>query len=146
MRGFLLALLLAAPLRAAGPKIEFSEREHDFGTFAEGSEVRHDFVFRNAGDAPLRILSVKTSCGCTAAAASPKPVKPGKTGKIDVSYDSRGRAGLFHKEVRVTSDDPSSPTVDLQIHGQAMPAGAAVPPAPGCAAELPCSDDLEQEK
>lgn len=134
-------ILLAAPLWAGAPQITFEKSEHDFGDVPHGSRVHHDFVFKNTGDAPLKIQSVKTSCGCTAAAAKAGTIRPGKEGKISVDFDSTGRRGNIDKEVRVWSNDPAVPVVTLRIRGRitAEPAAPAAPPAP-CEEEKPCTD------
>lgn len=60
----LLALGLFAALAGpalAQPRIRAVGPEHDFGDLAPGSKVEHAFVIRNAGDAPLAILSAKST-------------------------------------------------------------------------------------
>jgi hypothetical protein len=48
----------AAPATPA-PAAELAEESFHFGTVVEGSEVRHDFVLRNRGTAPLVIHRLK---------------------------------------------------------------------------------------
>jgi hypothetical protein len=54
----------AAPGPAAtasgGPRAVVPESSFDFGTTCEGNDVRHLFTIENTGDAPLRIIDVKT--------------------------------------------------------------------------------------
>jgi hypothetical protein len=66
------AVLLAAPGWAQGskPRAVFKETNHDFGKVKQGDVVSCEFVFKNAGGAPLVIERVETTCGCTAALAS----------------------------------------------------------------------------
>ena len=97
----------------------FDEPTHNFGSAMQGNEVRHRFTFKNAGTGNLVILSAKGSCGCTAAIVSTGPFKPGETGYIDVTYDSRGKFGRVFKDVRVDSNDPSSPAM-IALEGMVM--------------------------
>lgn len=42
-----------------GPRIYFPEPEYDFGTVQRGAKASHNFVVRNTGDEPLKILRAK---------------------------------------------------------------------------------------
>jgi hypothetical protein len=42
------------------PKAVFPETRHDFKSVMEGTEIRHDFVIENHGNAPLIIKNVQT--------------------------------------------------------------------------------------
>jgi len=43
------------------PKIFFPETTHNFGTVAQGEKVTHEFVVKNNGDAPLKLIKAKGS-------------------------------------------------------------------------------------
>src|SRR5207248_995600 len=64
------ALFLAA-LPAAGADSLFAEPVHDFGTVPRGVLLSHPFRLTNAGPAPVRVVGVRVSCGCTTAAMQP---------------------------------------------------------------------------
>jgi hypothetical protein len=139
-----LILLVAAPGWAAAPKVVFQETVHDFGTVVQGATVRHSFPFRNAGNADLEITSVTTSCGCTAALASDRVLRPSKTGRVNVTFDSTGRPGVTDKKVRVWTNDPAEPLVVLTVQGQVLSGPGEDPallaPAKGCVDSEPCAD------
>ena len=123
-----LAIALASGVFASSakkPKIVFEEAAKNFGKIKQGDVPTYEFIFKNEGDDVLTIRSVETSCGCTAALVSEKKVEPGKTGKIKVSFNSRGYQGEVTKYIYVNSDDPSAPRVDLKIT-----AAVDVPPQP----------------
>ena len=58
----------AAPApTGSGPRLVFDQTEVDFGKVPFNKSVEHNFVFRNAGTAPLTILErpeVETVEGC----------------------------------------------------------------------------------
>lgn len=85
------------------PVMEFEKTTHDFGTVKKGSPVTCRFMYKNAGKEPLLITQCKAGCGCTTPMCSKEPLKPGKTGYIEVHYDSM-RVGVFTKEILVTSN------------------------------------------
>jgi len=62
--GILAALLCVYPFVAlagqTGPKAMVETHDYDFGSVMEGEDVRHDFVIKNIGDAPLNIRGTRT--------------------------------------------------------------------------------------
>ncbi|RUA25642.1 MAG: DUF1573 domain-containing protein [Bacteroidetes bacterium] len=109
-------------LMAQGPRIKFEKTTHDFGTIKE--EVRNavaKFVFTNTGQADLKILKVKTSCGCTASSYSRGVIKPGEKGYVTATYHTAHRPGPFRKTITVTVNDPDHPNTVLFIKGKVTP-------------------------
>ena len=69
----------------------FEVKSHDFGTIMEAKgPVTCTFEFTNTGDKPLLIIDAAASCGCTRPEFPAKPIKPGKKGKIKVTYSPTG--------------------------------------------------------
>lgn len=50
---------VAPSVSEAKPSISVAESVYDFGEADEGGEIVHDFVVRNAGQAPLEINQVR---------------------------------------------------------------------------------------
>lgn len=99
----------ATPEAGAAPAIVFNEEKHDFGNIIEGEKVSYSFVFKNTGGSDLVISSAQGSCGCTVPSWPKDPIKPGAESKIDVSFNSEGRAGQAEKTVTlVTNCNPST--------------------------------------
>ena len=103
--------------KTGGPSIHFFHLEHDFGELYEGDTVTTRFEFVNAGDKPLVVSRVKTSCGCTVAAEPEGEIAPGEKESIEVSFNSSKRAGKQTKDVSVFSNDPEQPMLKLRIEG-----------------------------
>ena len=97
-------------------KIEFKTDVIDYGTIEKGADGVRVFEFTNTGEAPLIITKVKSSCGCTIPSWPKEPILPGKTGKIEVKYDTN-RVMPIRKTITVTSNATGSPTVALKIKG-----------------------------
>ncbi len=106
-------------------KIQFVKEKHDFGKVEQGKVLSYSFKFKNAGDAPLTIKNVRTTCGCTAAVVKGKKLDPGKEGEIKVSFNTIGYGGNVSKYIYVDTNDPSAPQKQLTIS-----AAIDVPPAP----------------
>lgn len=121
MRRFWKLLAVAAipgSLWAGRPAAKFDQVYADFGILPQGSTVQFNYGFRNVGNEPLRIESVQTSCGCTAAAPENPVIAPGETGIIHVTFDSRGKMGETIKQIRVRTNDPKSPMSFLTLAGK----------------------------
>ena len=96
-------------------KMEFKSETIDYGDIKKGSDGVRVFEVKNIGDAPLIIEDVKSSCGCTVPTKPEEPILPGKTGKIEVKYDTN-RVGPIRKTVTVYSNS-DEPVKALKIKG-----------------------------
>lgn len=88
-----------------GAHLHFFETTYDFGDIArKGGNLVHEFEFVNDGTEPLVILRVLTSCTCTKAAFSKRPVAPGERGVIRVIYEPHKKEpGAFSKVIQIFS-------------------------------------------
>ena len=109
------------PLTAEGnadmselPQFQFDVKEYDFGTIIQGEKVSYTFTFKNTGKSELIINNVKTSCGCTSPKWSKEPIGPGKSGQIEVIFDSHGRNGEQNKTIKVFANTQPK-TEELRI-------------------------------
>lgn len=93
-------------------QIAFSSHELDLGILEYKHPKSVSFAIDNPGQTPLLILNVKTSCGCTVPSWNKKPIKPGKSGNIEVSYDS-DFPGKFRKTITVFYNGEESPDTIL---------------------------------
>ncbi len=97
------------------PKIVFSQYIHNFGELKPSAEVSHDFAFTNAGDAPLEILNVRSTCGCTVVAPRQKVLAPGESSVIKITYHAGRAAGMAEKKIMVYTNDPEQQESVLTI-------------------------------
>lgn len=104
-------------------KIEFKTDTVDYGTIEKGANGVRVFEFTNTGNAPLIISNVTSSCGCTIPKKPEAPILPGKTGEIEVKYDTN-RVMPIRKTITVISN-ADTPTVALKIKGDVVDSKAA---------------------
>ena len=100
----------------AAAKIEFKSETVDYGEIEKGADGVRVFEFTNTGDAPLIITKVNSTCGCTIPKKPEGPILPGKTGEIQVKYDTN-RVGPIRKAITVISN-ADTPTKVLKIKGE----------------------------
>lgn len=115
---FALTLALSSPpsLAAAegGPSAVVAEPMIDAGTVPVGQPIEAEFVIENQGDAPLEILSVQPTCGCTVAEYD-ETIEPGGTGTVRAVVDTTSEAGPNAKAISVRTNDPDTPRIQLTI-------------------------------
>lgn len=115
---FIGVLSLGLSAQEKMPEIEFESTTIDYGTIEKGADGVRVFKFTNTGDAPLIISKVSSSCGCTIPKKPKDPILPGKTGEIEVKYDTK-RVMPIRKTITVLSN-AKTPTVALKIKGEVI--------------------------
>lgn len=121
--GFLSIILLLLPAAglAGGPKLVVEDADFSFGQVYQGAKVEHTFRFRNAGEAPLTVEKVRSSCGCTAALLSATLIPPGGTGEIRTTFDSGRFRGAVVKTIYLYVNDPMLPVAQFHLRGTVRP-------------------------
>jgi hypothetical protein len=90
----------------------------DFGKVKQSVPVTHQFTFKNTGNIPLVISSVKASCGCTVADYTKEPIAPGGEGYVKATYNA-ANVGPFTKTVTVNANTAEG-TVILTFKGEVI--------------------------
>ncbi|MCB0376525.1 MAG: DUF1573 domain-containing protein, partial [Sinomicrobium sp.] len=87
--------IIRNPVTAEGPvdtvnvaKMIFEETTFDFGQVHEGDIVKHTYNFVNTGKVPLLINDARSTCGCTVPTWPAEPIEPGKSGVINVEFNT----------------------------------------------------------
>jgi hypothetical protein len=68
-----------------------------------------DFVFRNTGDKPVRVLRLESSCSCLNAELDKEVYAPGEKGSGKAEFKISSFTGRMEKIVKVFTDDPAQP-------------------------------------
>ena len=100
-------------------EIKFTETIIDYGIIENGEDGNRTFAFKNTGNSPLVFTRIFSSCGCTIPKKPEKPVMPGESGEIQVSYDTK-RTGIFQKAITVKSNAKTA-NIILRIKGEVLP-------------------------
>lgn len=104
--------------------LTFKENVHDFGKFSEKDGAQsYAFSFVNERDVPVKILKVSSMCSCAKAKWPKKAIKPGKTGKVVVTYLNEDGAKPFDKQLMVYYEGNADYEI-LRIRGKVTKAPA----------------------
>lgn len=112
MRVLLLLLLgsllfgTAEARKPEGAHLSLAASSYDFGDVPrKGGDLVREFAFTNDGTAPLVILRVITSCSCLKASYTKRPVAPGDSGVIRITYEPhKSEPGAFNKVIQIYSN------------------------------------------
>jgi hypothetical protein len=84
------------------------------------SQQQHKFIFRNDGDALLRLNVGETSCQCTTSLVESKEVPPGQSTEVSVLWKTE-HTGEFRHTATIMTNDPLRPRVALTVIGTVIP-------------------------
>lgn len=114
------SLIKAQEVAKNGPEITFEKTTHQFGEIPFNGNGTYEFVFKNTGNEPLILSQPKSSCGCTVPEWPKKPILPGETDVIKVTYKNTNRPGSFSKYVTIFSNAMTNKEVKLYIKGKVL--------------------------
>lgn len=82
--------------------IVFDSFHKDFKEVTAGDLIEHTFYFENHGDEPLKIINVKSSCGCTVPQWPQYSIEVGVRDSIIVTYDTKDKStGLNSNRITI---------------------------------------------
>ena len=101
-------------------RLTFERTNHDFGTLKfKGEPVTCDFKFTNTGTAPLVVIRTEASCRCLSVKYPRKPVEPGESGVISVTYTPDTYTGEFFNSIDVFSNGADRRLI-LMVEGETI--------------------------
>ena len=115
----LLMVLASSPVSAQewARKMFQGEREHDFGIVAAGSEAVHRFEFQNIFEEDVRVVSVRSSCGCTIASIENGEIKTHEKGAVVARFNTQSFRNHKQATLTVRIDRPYPAEVQLIVKG-----------------------------
>ena len=98
-------------------EIKFENEKIDVGIIDGKTNANQDFKFKNTGGIPLVITEAKGNCHCVQGKWPDKPIEPGDSSVISVSFDPVGVSGLFIRTIMIHSN-ATRPAVELTLSGE----------------------------
>ena len=101
-----------------GGAVKLDKTVHDFGDIlVTDGPVSATFTVTNISDKSLVIYDVISSCGCTVADWTKKPLAPGEKGTIKATYKNDEGGYPFDKNLTVYFSEPKHPVI-LRLRGE----------------------------
>jgi len=118
----------AQPSQPQRGALDFENEDLDIGIVHDGAPIDVVYPFTNEGEIPIMITRVKPSCGCTNAAdMEGMVIQPGETGELRFVFNPTGKIGGSSVSIRVETDDPDRPTMNLMLRAEIEPIVQADP-------------------
>jgi hypothetical protein len=95
--------------------LQVNQTEFDLGELKKGKAVTITASFLNIGEVPFVIHDTQASCGCTRIQYDTKPVVPGASATVKITYNAED-TGFFNKTVSVYGNTDNSPII-LKLKG-----------------------------
>ena len=106
---------LAVGSALSQPKVSVDKSAIDLGVTYNGQVRKARILVRNSGKETLKILSVQTSCGCTAVRQPKSELKPGESDAVELEFNSTGFRGKVTKHINIQTNDPSTPNTSVAL-------------------------------
>ena len=94
---FLLGIFLS------GPIIKVDKDIHNYGIVEKGDDGDCKFLITNIGDEPLVIDTVFSDCNCSVIKYPKRPILPGESRNIYISYNTN-RPGAINRKIKIVSN------------------------------------------
>lgn len=94
------------------------QNNYSFGTLAFAAPAEHKFMCINTGTQALKIINIRTTCGCTIPQWDKNEIAPGDTTYVTIQYDSR-RSGEFLKEI-IVYPNTKQKELSLYVSGKVL--------------------------
>jgi len=96
-------------------RIQIEEPIYNFGETKKGTAVKHTFKFKNIGKAPLYIVDVRTTCGCTVPSWSKKIIEPNACDELAVQFNTENATDKQVKKITIIANTYPAETVMTMI-------------------------------
>jgi len=95
----------------------FNKVEHDFGTVARGAETIYRFEITNLYKQPMKILGVRSSCGCTSPTIENNTINTYQKAFLVAKFNTHTFVGLHGATLTVSFGAPYPAEVQVRVHG-----------------------------
>jgi hypothetical protein len=85
-------------------------------TAEEGELLEHYFVFSNSGDQPLLIHNALVACPCTKVEFPQKPILPGVTDSIRVTFDTSDKYYYQDRIIELVSNAKKNEKLRIKVY------------------------------
>ena len=110
MCGIFFFSFLNAQEKGTGPFLKIKTPKYNFGFVKQETIVKIEYEFQNSGADTLYISNIEVTCGCTVADYPHYPIKPGDTGIILITFNTKEKFDRQDRTVDVVSNAINSPT------------------------------------
>lgn len=100
---------------SSAPRIALDREAHDWGKVPPLSTVETKITLKNTGSQLLTVKRVSTSCGCTKPTLDAESLRRGEETRMAVSLTIPEKPGPVRHFIRIETNDPSRPKVEVNL-------------------------------
>ncbi|HTB84896.1 MAG TPA: DUF1573 domain-containing protein [Candidatus Sulfotelmatobacter sp.] len=129
---FFFWLLLSLPCLdgLAQPRLVIDQPVWNFGSVTNLVWLEHDFVISNAGDEPLKVSQVVSSCNsCLLTDIEKNTIPPRSSTLVRSRLDLRLLSGEITRAIMIDCNDPQQASIVLELRGEVVSAYLVTPSA-----------------
>ncbi len=93
---------------------------YNFGSGQRDSKMKHTFIIKNEGNAPLTLEKGPTSCKCALSELEEDSVMPGKSGKVTLEWKMNTAGEDFQQSAEIYTNDPVYSHITLGVRGRVI--------------------------
>ena len=108
--------------QAAAPRLVVDPVSFDFGDVRPGSSPSRRFRLRNAGGGSLRLVDVRSDCGCLVTRPETDLIPAGGAAELRVTLSVTDEKGPLVRTVTLRTNDPVQPEQRLEVRARVLPA------------------------
>ena len=101
---------LSAQEKKQGAFLKVKDPKYNFGFVKQGTVVKIEYYFENSGTDTLHISNIEVACGCTVADFPHYSIKPGVSGIILITFNTKEKYDRQDRIAEVISNAVNSPT------------------------------------
>ncbi len=103
-------------------KVSVDNPDRHYYPIIQGEPLEIFYKFKNTGTEPLIVDEIQTSCGCLVAdKASYRTIRPGKTGSINLKYNTNKNIGFVRHYVEVYSNVKPKGKIEISFDVHVVP-------------------------
>jgi len=111
-------------IAAAGEsRVVASPPSWDYGYLPQKSEVHYVYYLKNISSAPVTVTKIKAGCSCTSVSKLDKPIPPGDSAAVVVTFKTGRYHHLVKKATSIYTDDPKTPACKLRLRANVYKIG-----------------------
>ena len=112
------AIVLGGATKSKAQLSVIQGNEISFGKiFQTGAMVYKVITVKNVGSDSIKIRSVTTSCGCTAAIVATSALAPGEKTDVRIQFNPTGYIGDVTKYIYISNSDKKFPLITVKMTG-----------------------------
>lgn len=113
--GITIIITIGSVFAGDSPRATIKPAAFDFGWLPQKAKVSYVFYIHNEGENPLTVTKIKPGCSCTSISKIEKPIPPGDSTGVIVTFKSGRYLNKVEKTTKIYTDDPDTEILEFTL-------------------------------